>query len=420
MTVPTLIDPAAIALISVHGDPAAEIGQEGAGGQNVYVRHVGEALADLGWEVDMLTRHAHPEDPAIVEHGPRCRTVRLTAGPQKFIPRDQLFDWLPEFVQAVEQHQTQCPRRYALLHTNYWLSSWVGMQLAPRWGVPQVHTYHSIGAVKYDTMAHRPPIADIRLATERRCLETVDRVVATSPQEAADMRSLISPHGQITTIPCGTDVERFGQVDRATARQRLGLVADALILFYVGRFDVRKGIEVLVEAIGLSRFRQDPRFQVIIGGGVRPGHQDSEERDRIIARIAELGLSQHVQLPGRIGDADLPLYYAAASVCTVPSYYEPFGLVALEAMASATPVVASRVGGLKFSVADGETGLLVPPRDPAALAAASDRLLADPDWGDRLGQAARHRVETQFSWQRVAQQLDPLYRSLIATRSAVS
>lgn len=420
MIVSELTEPIAIALISVHGDPAAEIGQEGAGGQNVYVRHVGEALAQLGWDVDMLTRHAHPEDPRIVEHGPRCRTVRLTAGPQEFIPRDQLFDELPKFIQAAEYHQAHRPRRYALLHTNYWLSSWVGMTLAPRWGIPQVHTYHSIGAVKYDTLAHRPPVAAIRLETERRCLETIDRVVATSPQEAADMRSLISPHGKITTIPCGTAVERFGQVDRATARQHLGMAADAQIIFYVGRFDVRKGIEVLVEAIGLSRFRQDPRFQVIIGGGVRPGHQDSEERDRIVARIAELGLTQHVQLPGRISDAQLPLYYAAANVCTVPSYYEPFGLVALEAMASATPVVASRVGGLKFSVVDGETGLLVPPRDPVALAAAGDRLLADPAWGDRLGQAARRRVETQFSWQRVAQQLDPLYRSLIATHTVAS
>jgi len=402
-----------IALISVHGDPAADIGKEEAGGQNVYVRHVGEALAQQGWQVDMFTRRAHPDQPEFVEHSPHCRTIRLVAGPQAFIPRDELFEFLPAFVRKFLDFQRQLEAPYSLVHTNYWLSSWVGMQLKQHQALRQVHTYHSLGAVKYKSGTAIPLIAKTRLAVEKACLESADRVVATSPQEKEHMRSLVSAYGKVDIIPCGTNVAHFGSIDRYSARQRLGIAPDEKVVLYVGRFDPRKGIETVVRAVHRSSLLGTGKFRLIIGGGSRPGQSDGIERDRIDGIVAELGLGAITQFPGQISPTILPNYYAAADVCVVPSHYEPFGLVAIEAMACGTPVVASDVGGLQFTVISEETGLLAPPKDDAAFAVAIDRILMNPEWRDRLSRAARQRVEAKFSWDGVATQLSHLYHQLL-------
>lgn len=403
---------ARIALISVHGDPAVDIGAEEAGGQNVYVRQVGEALAELGWQVDLFTRKTTSQQSEIVQHRPGCRTIRLTAGPAAFVDRDEIFGYLPQFVEQLLAFQTQEAVQYPLFHTNYWLSSWVGMELKSHQPIAQVHTYHSLGAVKYANVPNIPEIATTRLAVEKKCLDTAECIVATSPQEQEHMRSHLSTLGTIQVIPCGTDIERYGAISQDEARQKLEIPLDAKVVFYIGRFDPRKGIETLVRAVGQSQFREDS-LQLIIGGGSRPGQKDGQERDRIESIVRDLGLEGITQFPGRISDEDLPLYYAAADVSVVPSHYEPFGLVAIEAMASHTPVVASDVGGLQFTVLSAETGLLVTPKDETGFAHAIDRILADPQLRQQWGQAARKRVETTFSWQGVAQQLSQLYQQLI-------
>jgi D-inositol-3-phosphate glycosyltransferase len=398
-----------IALISVHGDPAIEIGKEEAGGQNVYVRQVGEALARLGWQVDMFTRKVSTEQDTIVQHSPNCRTIRLEAGVIEFVPRDNLFGYLPEFVDNFLKFQQENGYVYPLVHTNYWLSSWVGMQLKKIQGSKQVHTYHSLGVVKYNTIETIPLIATTRLAVEKQVLETAERIVATSPQEKEHMRTLVSTKGSIDIIPCGTDIQKFGCVDRQAAREELRIDPEAKLVLYVGRFDPRKGIETLVRAIGQSQFRDSDKLQLIIGGGSRPGHSDGIERDRIESIVSELGISDFTTFPGRLSQEILPYYYAAADVCVVPSHYEPFGLVAIEAMASGTPVVASDVGGLQFTVIPEETGLLPTPQDPAAFSSAIDRILSNPHLRDKWGQGGRQRVENKFSWDGVASQLSQLY-----------
>ncbi len=402
-----------IALISVHGDPAVEIGKEEAGGQNVYVRQVGEALAHQGWHVDMFTRKASAEQPEIVEHGPHCRTIRLIAGPEEFVPRDEIFGYAGTFVEELLKFQKKTGIKYPLVHTNYWISSWVGMELKKHQPLKQVHTYHSLGAVKYKSITTIPMIASTRLAVEKTLLETADRVVATSPQEEEHMRSLVSTKGNIDIIPCGTDIHRFGSLDKVAARAELGIDPEALTVFYVGRFDPRKGIETLVRAVGQSKLRGSKKLHLIIGGGSRPGQSDGKERERIEGIVAQLGMSDFTTFPGRIGDEILPAYYAAADVCVVPSHYEPFGLVAIEAMACGTPVVASDVGGLQFTVIPEQTGLLASPQDEAAFAEAIDRILANPDWRNQLGKQARVRVEEKFSWDGVAHQLSGLYTKLL-------
>lgn len=403
----------AIALISDHGDPAAEIGKEEAGGQNVYVRQVGEALARLGWQVDMFTRKANSNDATIVQHSDHCRTIRLTAGPEEFIPRDRLFEYMPEFVEAFQKYQAKY--HYPLIHTNYWMSAWVGLEVQKTHNVQLVHTYHSLGYVKYQAV-EPPAIAQTRLQVEKEILEKAHRIVATSPQEEMDLRSLVSPLGQIDIIPCGTDLNKFHTLPRAEARTKLGFKPTDEVVLYVGRFDQRKGIETLVRACALIKQNagNESNLCLVIVGGSDAEKTDGQERQRIEQLVHELGLTENTTFVGRVGHDRLPLYYTSADVCVIPSHYEPFGLVAIEAMACGTPVVASEVGGLKFTVVPEETGLLVPPQDTGAFAGAIARILGDEVWARKLRKRASERVQQNFSWTGVAAQLSDLYRRLLA------
>ena len=401
-----------IAVISVDGDPSVEIGKEEAGGQNLYVRQVGEALAKQGWQVDMFTRSSDRQQASIVQHSPNCRTIRLVAGPQEFIPRDELYGYLPIFVQEFQKFQLESGCEYPLVHTNYWLSSWVGMELKKSQPLLQVHTYHSLAAVKYKSVSTIPTIAKTRLQVEKILLETADRVVATSPQEKEHIRSLVSSKGNIDIISGGTDIEQFGSIARSTARRELGIAPETKVVLYVGSFDPGSGIETLVRAVSLSAVPKAD-LKLIIGGGWGAGESDGKERDRIGSIVKELGLSDITSFPDGLSRDILPAYYAAADVCAVPSHYEPLGLVALEAMACGTPVIASDVGGLKYTVVPQETGLLAPPKNEAVFADAIDRLLGDSLWRQQLGHTARQRVETYFSWDRIASQLSQLYTQLL-------
>lgn len=410
-----------IALISEHGDPAAEIGKDAAGGQNVYVRQVGEALAKLGWQVDMFTRKSSPDDAKIVQHTPYCRTIRLTAGPEVYIPRDELFQHMPEFVNALVEFQQQEGTSYSLAHTNYWMSGWVGLELQRHQHIQLVHTYHSLGAVKYRAVSDIPAIAQTRLAVEKQILEQAHCVVATSPQEREDLEVLVSQLGKIDVIPCGTNVSTFRPISKLDARKQLGIGVNEKVVLYVGRFDKRKGIETIVRATSelRSQLAQGAeidlqQLKLLVVGGSDPQEADGAERRRIEAIVTELDLTATTDFVGMVGHDRLPLYYTAADVCVVPSHYEPFGLVAIEAMACGTPVVASAVGGLKFTVISEETGLLVPPQDVSKFAHAIGRILTDDLFARKLRKQASTRVHQNFSWTGVAIQLSDLYRRLLA------
>ncbi|NUN66106.1 glycosyltransferase family 1 protein [Pseudanabaena biceps] len=404
----------AIALISDHADPAADVGMEEAGGQNVYVRNVGETLAALGWQVDMFTRKVHSDDPVIVQHSPYCRTIRLKAGAEEYIPRDRLFDHMPEFVASFKSFQTAQGLNYPLVHTNYWLSAWAGMELQKTSGIQLVHTYHSLAVVKYQSLRDIPPSAHNRLRIEHEILEKANCIVATSPQEQETLRSLVSTAGQIEVIPCGTDTDNFCLISKAHARARLNLDRQEKVILYVGRFDPRKGIETLVRVVALLKQQNVQNLKLIIVGGSSANMPDGEERERIENIVNELGLQSLTVFAGRVGHDILPLYYAAADVCVIPSHYEPFGLVAIEAMACGAPVVASNVGGLKYTVIPEETGLLVEPRDIEAFARGIQRILTDELWVRKMRKQASINVYQRFSWTGVTMQLHELYRHILA------
>ncbi|MFB2838293.1 glycosyltransferase family 4 protein [Floridanema evergladense] len=403
-----------IAIISDRADPAAEVVNQDVGGQNVYVRNVGETLAKLGWQVDMFTRKVHPDDAKIVQHSPHCRTIRLSAGPEEFIPKNDLFAYMPQFLEAFLKFQSKEGTNYPLVHTNYWLSGWVGLQLQELRNIQLVHTYHSLGIVKYQAAGYQPPIGETRLAIEKQILEQANCVVATSPQEQEALRKLVSETGEIRVISGGTDISNFRLLSKTEARLKLGFNPTERIVLYVGRFDPSKGLETLLQAGANCQARSQGNFRLVIAGGEDPDLEGDREEERIRILAQELELTENILFTGRLAHDILPFYYAAADVCVVPSYYEPFGLVAIEAMACGTPVVASNVGGLKFTVIPEETGLLVPPHDIAGFAAAIDRVLTDDVWARKMRKQASLRVRQNFSWAWVAGQLSDLYRCLLA------
>lgn len=408
----------AIALILVQADPASEIGKGEAWGQNIYVRQVGEALERLGWQVDMFTRKTSPEAPSIVQHSPHCRTIRLVAGPEEPIHRDRLFEYLPEFVEAFRKFQSK-EANYPLVHTNYWLGGWVGLELKKHSNIQLVHTFHTLGSLKYQGVDPLPEVATLRMDVERQILEQADRVIATSPQEQDYFWANISANSRINMIPCGADMESFHVIPKDDARRALKIDANERVVLYVGRFESYKGIDTLVDAFArLKREHlvQDPdaALKLIIVGDSDPDLVTRSERQRIARQVADLGLQDSTVFAGRVGHDRLPLYYTAADVCVVPSHFEPFGLVAIEAMACGTPVVASDVGGLRFTVIPEETGLLAPPRDEEAFATAIARILNDPQWANKMTTLASARVQQNFSWAGIAGQLSNLYRHLLA------
>lgn len=374
--------------------------------QHVYVRSLGLALAQRGCQVDIFTRRQDPDQPAITDRASGCRIIRLTAGPTRFIPQDELFEHLPAFLEAWLAFQGCCDRHYSLIHTNYWLSGWVGLQLKSRLKLPLVHTYHSIGSVKYEDTEPMPRIASARLVVEWACLQEADCVVATSPQEKIDLRWLVSRRGRIRVIPYGIDIQPFSSLVKATARQQLGISPKTKTILYVGSFERRKGIETLIKACAqLPR-----RFQLYLVD--RSEQSSSDEQERIRALIWEWGLEGITTFAKPIPPQQLPAYYAAADVCVVPSDYESLGLVAIEAMAAGIPVIASHVGGLRHAVIHGETGLLVPPSNPEALAYALWAVLSNSKLARSWGEAGSKRVQLHFNSATVAARIHQLYRSL--------
>lgn len=399
-----------IAMISIHGDPLMSIGAEEAGGQNVYVREVAQALAARGAAVDVFTRGRHCKTPEVIPMG-GARVIRLPAGPTGFISRNELFPHLPDFLQAMRSFIGAQRLAYDVIHSNYWLSGWVGMTLSREWHRPHFHTHHSLGAVKYAATGAVPAAGPARLAVENMLIGQCATVVATSPEDVASMARHYPNTARTAIVPCGIDASIFRPQNKSSSRAALGLPDDRPILLYVGRFDPAKGIDTFVRAAAMVRAHHP--VHLVFAGGYEPGCPDGDEFLRIQALVAELGLAESATFLGKVAHDQLPLVYSAGDICIVPSHYESFGMVAIEAMGCATPVVASDAGGLRYSVVHRETGLLATPRDPAAFASALKLMLDDPALRQRMGIEAHRLVHRMFTWDAVAASLEELYTSVI-------
>lgn len=394
-----------IAVVSVHTSPLARPGTRDSGGMNVYIRELSRQLCRRAHTLDIFTRRIDPDSPDVIEIDERTRVIQIDAGPPD-AEKGSLQRYLPEFRCGVIRFQEEQGRSYDLVHSHYWLSGWVGQALKARWNVPHVIMFHTLGEAKNRShLSEREP--DDRIAGERLVAQGADRVICASEGER---RILIDNYGvspqRAVQVPCGVDTDHFRPMSRAGVRRRLGLPPDEPVLLYVGRIEPLKGIDILIRAAAQT----EGRFRLLVVGG---DGKDAERKEELRRLAEELGIAGNVIFQDAVSHDRLPLYYNAADVCVVPSYYESFGLVALEAMACGVPVVASRVGGLLETVQDGRTGYLVPWRCPEPFAERLELLLANEPLRRSLGRMARSAVE-RFRWTEVATRVENVYHELVS------
>lgn len=404
-----------IAVLSIHSCPLAALGGKETGGMNVYVRDLSREMGRLGNRVDVFTRSQNPHISRVVRLGRNARVIHLKAGPEEPLPKHELLAHLPEFTSGVLQFAREEGISYDLVHSHYWLSGWVGGELKSRWSVPLAHMFHTLGVLKNSVSPRGGEMEPQgRLAVEREIMEFADGLVAPSPWEKEQM----TLHHQarpdkITVIPCGVDLGLFRPIPSARAKRLLGLSQKEFILF-VGRIDAVKGIDVLIRALHhLSRRlkRGSEHLGLIIIGGeldTDPRREDLEMQ-RLRKMVCRMGLQDRVAFWGAQRQDLLPFFYSAAEALVLPSRYESFGMVALEAMACGTPVIASRVGGLQFTVEDGKTGFLVPDGDWHQLAEKILAVLEDRALKERLVGAARAKVKG-FAWPSIARKILSFYK----------
>ena len=408
-----------IAMLSVHTCPLATLGGKETGGMNVYIRDLSREMGRRGIAVDCFTRSQNPDIPRINDRlGPNGRVIHLPAGPEAPYDKNLVADHLPEFVDHIASFARREGLRYDVIHSHYWLSGLAALELRATWGAPIVQMFHTLGHMK-NSVASSPEEweTEQRIEAEGRVMRLADRLVAATPLERAQMVWLYGADAsKVSVVPCGVDLDLFRPIPPDEARRALGLPTGRRVILFVGRIEPLKGIETLLRAIALIA-PEIPRWQedlsvIIVGGAPGAGvEQTNAELLRLEKLGAELGIEGLVTFQGAQDQETLVYYYSAAEMLVMPSHYESFGMVALEAMACGTPVVASKVGGLAFSVQDGETGFLVPGGDPAALASRIRLLLTDDQLRWRLGQQAAHWAR-RYAWPAVAEQVLDVYETV--------
>lgn len=410
------MEPLRVCMLSVHTCPLATLGGKETGGMNVYVRELSRELGRRGFHVDVFTRLQDPDRPRVTDRlGYGTRVIHIQAGPPAPYNKYALYDYLDEFIAGVDAFACQEGIHYDIVHSHYWLSGKVAVCLRERWGVPFIQMFHTLGHMK-NSVAQRPEEyePERRLIVETELMQEADALVAATPLEKAQMSWLYGADpAKIHVIPCGVDVEQFYPLPRQWAKGCLGLAQHQRMILFVGRIEPLKGIDTLLRAVSLLIQRRpawaEELVVTIVGGDPdQPPEKMEAEMARLHALRAELGISQVVAFRGARAQEVLPCYYSAAEVVVAPSHYESFGMVALEAMACGTPVIASKVGGMAFTVQDGITGFHIPYRDHHALAERLEQILLDPELQARLGRQAAEWAR-QYSWTRITDQMVALY-----------
>ncbi|MBO4236635.1 MULTISPECIES: D-inositol-3-phosphate glycosyltransferase [Pseudonocardia] len=400
--------PRRVAVLSVHTSPTEQPGTGDAGGMNVYVAQTAIRMARRGVEAEIFTRATSSEQPPTVELEPGATVRFVAAGPFEGLGKDDLPSQLCAFTAGVLRAEARHdPGWYDVVHSHYWLSGQVGWLARDRWGVPLVHSAHTLAKVKNAALAAGDtPEPRVRVIGEDQVVAEADRLVANTEIESKQLLDLYDADPRRTvTIPPGVDTDRFRPGDRAAARAELGLPAGAVVLAFVGRIQRLKAPDVLLRAAAELAARAPglrERLVVLVAGG--PSGSGLAEPTSLHELAAELGITDLVRfLPPRAGD-ELVTVYRAADVVAVPSHNESFGLVALEAQACGTPVVATRVGGLPVAVAEGRSGLLVTGHDISDWADALGELALDPGRREQMGRTAATHAH-RFSWDRTTDAL---------------
>jgi D-inositol-3-phosphate glycosyltransferase len=409
-----------IAMLSFHTCPLATLGGKETGGMNVYVRDLTRQLGIMGLQVDVFTRSQDEHVPHVLHDlGYGNRVVHVPAGPEIPLPKKQLAGYIPQFVEGIRRFSSEKETRYDLIHSHYWMSGLAADALKADWAVPIVHMFHTLGEMKNRVArSEAEKEGAYRLDGERRVLARADRIVAATLAERAQLEWLYKANARkITVIPPGVDSSRFYPIPVDEAKQFVGVPPEKCLLLYVGRIEPLKGVDTLLHAVALLRKRKAcPKQSVclsIIGGepDTSPEVMDAEMA-RLQMLCSQLGMDDVVVFLGKRSQDTLPYYYSAAQVVVVPSHYESFGMVALEAMACGTPVIASQVGGLAFLVQDGVTGYHVPDDDPEALCEKLASLLGDEKLRHSLGHNAAEYA-LNYTWEKIAKQIVGVYEELM-------
>lgn len=403
-----------IAMISEHASPLADLGGPDGGGQNVYVAMLSRHLARLGHQVDVFTRRERTDVPEVTDYAPGVRVVQITAGPVAVLPKERLLPHMPAFAGEMARFIARCGT-YDVVHAHFFMSGLVGLEIKSRLGLPLVVTFHALGRVRRLHQKEADGFPDARFDIEDRIVAEADRIIAECPEDERDLTRLYgADRAALRTIPCGFDPDEFAPMPKAAARAVLGLDPNERIVLQLGRMVPRKGVDTVIRGFARA-VRTLPQARLIIVGGDGGDPAMQPEIVRLAGIAQGDGVADRVTFAGARPRDQLHLYYCAADVFVTTPWYEPFGITPLEAMACARPVIASAVGGLKSTVLQGETGLLVPPKDPGAVAAALVALLSDPTRAEAMGQAGLTRVREQYTWEGVASRMAEVYAELAVT-----
>jgi D-inositol-3-phosphate glycosyltransferase len=405
-----------IAVISEHASPLASVGGTDSGGQNVYVAQVARHLARLGHKVDVFTRRDGSRLPEVVDWKDGVRIIHITAGPPRHVRKEELLPYMDEFTDQCHRFMGGRPG-YDIIHANFWMSGLVAADIKQRLGIPFVVTFHALGRVRRLYQGVEDQFPSSRPAIEERIIAEADAIIAECPQDEEDLASLYSARsGKVVAIPCGFDPAEFWPMDRFLARRELGLPKQDFTVLQLGRVVPRKGIDTVIRGFARIAADHSKAAQLIIVGGESTALQTRTETEmsRLRQVAVEEGVEDLVSFVGRRSRERLRYYYNAADVFVTTPWYEPFGITPLEAMACGVPVIGSEVGGIKYSVADGETGYLIPAKDHEKLAQVLSYLYTHPTVRERLGREGINRVNGLFTWQKVVASIGELYEDVIA------
>lgn len=408
-----------IAMISYHTCPLATLGGKDTGGMNVYVRELTRQLGKMGIHVDIFTRSQDDHVPHVLhELGFGNRVVHVPAGPEHPIPKSELANYIPEFVEGIKAFASEKGIRYDVIHSHYWMSGIAAESLSDFWsGTPIVHMFHTLGEMKNriaKSEAERE--GEYRIDGEKQVLRRVNRVVVATLAELTQLRFLYKGDpSKMVVIPPGVDVGHFYPIPSDEAKMYIGLKPDDRMVLFVGRIERLKGVDTLIEAMSCLQIKGDsyPVHLAIIGGDPSASREDmTVEMARLQAMCDDLAMGQTVVFLGKRNQDKLPYYYSAAEVLVMPSHYESFGMVALEAMACGTPVIASEVGGLAYLVRDGETGFTIPDQEPETLCDKLSWLLNDKLLHELMSFRAVEYAQ-DYAWEKIAKQIVGVYDELL-------
>lgn len=388
------------------------LGGRDTGGMNVYIVELARELEKRGCIIDIFTRAHYPEHTRKINIGENVRLIHIDSGTNEEMPNVAFYSYLQKFICGIEGYRSSNNIRYDVVHSHYWLSGAVGRELQALWRIPHMTMFHTLGMVKNNTGIGEEE-TELRIENERELMQTCDRIIAATEREKKELvRYYHAPQEKIAIIPCGINPELFAPVDKYQARQSLGLTQEKIVLF-VGRIDPLKGLDRLIHAVAKLDGTTSPTL-VIVGG--------DEYSRREVDSLKSLAVALHVDdrtiFRGSVDQDMLPLFYSAADICVVPSYYESFGLVALESLACGTPVIATDVGDMKNVLAGPVSGTVVHDNSIANLSYALSEILSRKD--NRNEKETRRSTIMKYSWSNIAERTIREYESVLADCSVAS